>query len=408
MGIPKIGSIPLISSTNVGSAGGAFILSTPSKSSAVLDFDDAEIEICAKEPYAVVRFNGAEDATSTFLKAHQLVQKGLDLLSILGTQDSVILDAEDEHILCWSEPAGTVIRNVSTTLLNFSVGSAKLIVKDKDGNVIPPEKLHPQHHAAFRYYRLAQTTDDLFDSYRNMYLAFEVLLSSQYPRKLKPFEPEIKWLQRALSAASNEIQLSGLGTATGMDLVETILNEIYKDARLPLFHAKDGQDFYIPQDSDARIVISKALNILTQLVLRMAEKWYSARRVGGGVFFGWVYDNVRTQLASSTIFISNYNGPFDPTEKDLSHPRFNSGLQTPCTLAPQFERGREPALFGTFLETDFSSVDPIRCIEVTIENHPYIAQILDVPLRLDGIDRFELLKHIRGNNLNRPRTLFRK
>jgi len=406
MGIPKIGSIPLVSDTTVGSAGGAFLLSTPPKSSIILHFDTADIEVHVGEPYAVIRFSGSEDASSTFANAHRLVQQGLDLLSILGTQDSVILDAENEHILCWSEPNGMVVRSVSTTILNLAVGSPKLIVKDKDGNVVPLVPSSPQHHAAFRYYRLAQTTDDLFDAYRNMYLAFEALLSSHYPKMRR--EQEIEWLRRALTAASSEIPLTGLGSKAGTDTIETILNKIYQDARLPLFHAKEGRAFYIPQDSDARTVVSHALGILTNLVLRMAENWYSARRMGGFVFLGWVYDNVRTQLASCTIYATNYDGPCDPTEQDLSHPRFKSALTAPCTIAPEFEREGEPALMGTFVGADFASVDPIRRIEVATKEHPYLAQTLDVPLQLDGIVQFEVIRHIRGANINQPRTLFRK
>jgi hypothetical protein len=405
MGILKIGSIPLINDTTVGAAGGAFLLSTPPKKNAVLNFDTAEIEIYDSEPYAVVRFQGSKDALSTFDKAHKLVQQGLDLLSILGTQDSVILDAENEHILCWSTIDGIVVRNVSTTLLNFEIGSPKLIVRDKDGNIVPPKPSHPQHHAAFRYYRLAQTTDDLFDAYRNMYLAFEALLSSHYPKE--KHEQEIGWLRRALSVAS-DIPLTGFGIEAESDMVEAILDKIYQDARLPLFHAKEGRTFYIPQDTDSRIVVSQALSILTQLVLRMAEKWYSARRIGGFVFLGWVYNNVRTQLASSKIYITNYAGAFDPTEKDLSHPRFKSALTTPCKITSEFERKREPALKGTFVGVDFESANPIRRIEVATEEHPYLSQLLDAPLYLDGITRFEVVKHVRGANQNQPRTLFRK
>jgi hypothetical protein len=191
-------------------------------------------------------------------------------------------------------------------------------------------------------------------------------------------------------------------------MVEAILDKIYQDARLPLFHAKEGRTFYIPQDTDSRIVVSQALSILTQLVLRMAEKWYSARRIGGFVFLGWVYNNVRTQLASSKIYITNYAGAFDPTEKDLSHPRFKSALTTPCKITSEFERKREPALKGTFVGVDFESANPIRRIEVATEEHPYLSQLLDAPLYLDGITRFEVVKHVRGANQNQPRTLFRK
>src|SRR5688572_650904 len=347
MTAPRIGSIPLVDENAVSSSGGAFLLSTQAKSNEVLRFDDAEIEVHAHEPFAVVRFSGSEDAVSTFSDAHRLVQQGLDMLSILGKQDSVILDAENEHHLCWTEPSGKVVRTVSTTLLEFNVGAINAVIKDKDGNVIPSVPTSPQHHPAFRYYRLAQTTDDLFDAYRNMYLAFEVLLSSHYP-KIKG-EHEIDWLRRALSAATVDTALISLKTERGADEVENIINAIYKDARLPLFHAKEGLAFYMPQDSGARTVVSSALNILTQLVLRMAEKWYSARRMGGGLFFGWVYDNVRTVLSSSVIYVSNYSGSFNADERDLSHPRFKSAVTAPCTLMPELERGKEPALMATFI-----------------------------------------------------------
>jgi hypothetical protein len=406
MRLPQIGSIPLVSAATTGSAGGAFLLSRPAKSSAVLQFDIAEIEVHASEPYAVVRFSGSQDVTSAFSNAHRLVQQGLDLLSILGTQDAVVLDAENEHILCWSEPKGVVVRIVSTTSLEFGVGPAKLELRDKDGNVVPPMPIHPQHHIAFRYYRLAQTTDDLFDAYRNMYLAFEVLLSTQKP-KIKG-EKEIDWLRRSLSAVSGDIPLAGLSAKPGTDIVETILDEIYQNARLPLFHAKEGGGYYIPQDSLARGPVSHALGILTQLVLRMADKLYSARRMSGGVFFGWVYNNVRTQLGSCTMYASDYDGPIDATERDLSHPRFKSALTIPCRIAPEFQRADEPALMATVIGDDLSSVKPIRRLEVATTEHPYLAQTLDVPLQLAAIVRFEVLMHIRGTNLSQPRSLFRK
>lgn len=403
----RIGSIPLVGERTAKPAAAAFLLSSSAVANAVVPFEGAEIEVRAREPYVVVRFNGSKDAITAFSDGHKLVQQGLDLLSVLGTQDSVIRDADDEHLLLWSEPTGLVLRIVSTTLLKFAVGPITAIVRDKDGNVVPLEPSHPRHHIGFRYYRLAQTTDDLFDAYRNMYLAFEVLLSSQYPKTKA--EREVDWLRRALSGASKTISLNGLGTKPGPDPVEAILDEVYRDARLPLFHAKEGWAYYAPQDSpDRRAAVSHALGILTHLVLRMAEGWCGARRMGGGVFFGWVYDNVRGQLASCSAYATNYDGPFDPTEVDLSHPRFQSALKLTCRIAPELQRGREPALLAAATGLDLSSINAIRRIEVATTDHPYIAQILEAPLELDNVARFEVVMHIRGTNLNRPRTLFRK
>jgi len=284
--MPRLGTIPLVASDTVAAAGAAFTLLSPASSDAFLSLDgSAEIEVKEGQRPAVVRFTNSADANTTFERGHRLAQQGLDLLSVLGKQDAAIQDAEDEHLLWWTEPSGLVLRLVSTSVFKLGVGSVTAIVRDKEGNVIPPTPARPRHHIAFRYYRLAQATDDLFDAYRNMYLAFEALLSSRYP--MDKGEREIVWLRRALGAAATTVQLNSLGVVSGDDLVEALLDTIYRDARLPLFHAKEGRDYFAPQDSVAdQAAVSRALAVLTGLVLQMAQMWYEARRARGGVLDG--------------------------------------------------------------------------------------------------------------------------
>jgi hypothetical protein len=273
--------------------------------------------------------------------------------------------------------------------------------------VIPPIRVQPRHHIAFRYYRLAQTTDDLFDAYRNMYLAFELLLSSQHP--VSKGEREIDWLRRALGGAAPVIQLAGLGVNVGNDPVASILDVVYRDARLPLFHAKEGRNYFAPLDSASdRAAVSHALSVLTRLVLRMAQVWFDAPRTGGGVFLGWIYQNIRTQLADCSVRVSNYDGPFDASEADLSHPRFQTAAQLTARLAPEFQRGREPALFAVANGVALSPVQPVRRIEIVTPEHPVMSQILDTELDCDGVARFEVLMHARGLNVNQPKSLFRR
>ena len=55
-------------------------------------------------------------------------------------------------------------------------------VTDPDGNVVqaqPPPT--PLIHEAYRFIRMSRTSDDLYDSYRNLFLAFECLLSDIRP-----------------------------------------------------------------------------------------------------------------------------------------------------------------------------------------------------------------------------------
>jgi hypothetical protein len=71
------------------------------------------------------------------------------------------------------------------------MGPIRITVRDQDGNEVPSEPIRPDYHPALRFYRLSQVTDDLYDSYRNMYLAFEMLISSRFQ---KGNEQELKWL----------------------------------------------------------------------------------------------------------------------------------------------------------------------------------------------------------------------
>jgi hypothetical protein len=380
---------------------------TEATDDAFVAVEGAEIEVRKSQRNIVARFTNAGNASAAFTQGHKFAQQGLDLLSVLGKQDAVIHDAEDEHVLWWSEEGGLVLRVVSTTVLKLAVGRVTLIVRDKDGHVVPQTPVRPRHHIAFRYYRLAQTTDDLFDAYRNMYLAFEAFLSSQYP--MAKGEQEITWLRRALGAAAVAIRLDDLGVGSQGNLVESVLDAVYRDARLPLFHAKEGRDHFPPQDSiDDRMMVSRSLGVLTRIVLRMAEVWSDARRVGGGVFLGWVYRNMRDQLADCSVLANNHAGPFDPGERDLSHARFQSAVKLAVRVAPELERGREPALFATARGSELASVQPIRRLEVVTGEYPLIAQLLDAELECDGVDRFEMLMHIRGMNVNQPRSLFRR
>jgi hypothetical protein len=401
----SLGGIALFDRASLLSNGAAFRLVAPAKVNASVEVAGGHVEVAEGQADVVARFSGAADAEATLDMGHRLAQEGLDLLSVLGRTDSVIEDAEDEYLLWWPTKAGPTMRLVSTAVLRFSVGPATLVARDKEGREVLPHPLQPIHHVGFRYYRLAQITDDLYDAYRNMYLAFEVLLSSRIP--MQKGEREIEWLRRGLSDSA--IRLDGLGFDDETDQVGEIIGAVYREARLPLFHAKEGRDFYPPQESgESRDKISGALTILTRLVLRMAESWYEARRLGGGVYFGWVYENTRKQLERCYMIATNFSGPFDPDEDDLSHDRFESGVRFDLRLAPELERRGEPAVIGEVDAEDLNRIGKIRRIELMAPEHPYMAQLLDSPLTCEYAARFEVVTHVRGANANQPKSLFRR
>jgi hypothetical protein len=159
-------------------------------------------------------------------------------------------------------------------------------------------------------------SDDIFDAFRNMYLAFELLLSAKYP---KGKEREIEWLQVSLAAAAADLNLANL-TPAGVDPVIHITDRVYSNARLPLFHAKDGRAFFAPVPSyQDRRDVGEALQLLTLVVIRMAEAWHQTRRLGGGVNLE-LMSEADKRLFDRVSFVGLSRADFD-VEADLSQPR---------------------------------------------------------------------------------------
>lgn len=404
----QLGAIPLfVSGPSLGlSCGGAFTLASAASADASLALPGAEISIKAGQRDVVVRFEGAVSAEDAAYQSYQLAQKGLDMLSVLGQVDLAIQEAENEHLVWWSDPQGIVLRLTSTMTIALSVGTPKVEIRDNNGDIIQPSSPQPSHHLAFRYYRLAQITEDLYDAYRNMYLAFESLLSSHFPKSRG--ERELVWLHRSLECARSEIVLDDL-VAPSQDIVETVIQVVYLEARLPLFHAKDGQGFFPPQASPTdRQVVARALSVLTQVVLRMSNIWHGVRRAGGGVFYSWIYENTKQLLNECSMVITDCADPVDVSERDLSHERFAAGVMLESRLAPELERRNEPAFLGSVKVSDLVQPREVRRIEIIASDRPYIAQILESVLVFDGALRLEVLMHFRAANLSRPKSLYRQ
>ncbi len=72
---------------------------------------------------------------------------------------------------------------------------------------------------------------------------------------------------------------------SSQDIVEDIINELYTNARLPLFHATASRNVFIPHSLRDRETVGEALRKLTRLLLFLVEKWLNIRRLGGGMSY---------------------------------------------------------------------------------------------------------------------------
>jgi hypothetical protein len=395
--MPAIGSISFALDDGHDS-GVAMLLAKPPQAEISACYGASHILASPNTPHVVCRFNGATSHLDAYAKGSLLLQEALDVLSMTGRGDLITREAQEEYLV-----GGTrTIALASTTTLSVSVGPVQGTVRDSQGNVIQSQTVIPTHHLGFRFYRLSQVSDDLFDAYRNMYLAFESLLSSRYP---KGKELEITWLRSSLSSASADLSLRGLAPPSVPDPIEHILDVIYNGARLPLFHAKDGRAYFAPTHRVAdREAVSTALMMLTHIVIRMADKWFNARRKGAWVNLS-IFEEKNRSLFKDCHFVFSDNPDFSLNDTLASH-SLSNGQRFAAEFHETFDNQQRHHVFGELDVNLLSDRGPLHALYLVNSESPLIGMSPDTTVDLVGFDKLQVLIFLRGRNASAPKYLF--
>ena len=203
-----------------------------------------------------------------------------------AAQALTIEGAETVHLVWWTETRGIVLRDVAISDLGFRF-SATAEVRDAAGNLVTQPAPPPVPcHESFRYFRISQTTGDLFDAYRNLYLAVESLLSTVVPMRLNasggPAEGEGRWLHRALTEVHPPtVDLANYVVAGAADPVDAVFDDLYAGTRTQLFHSKAGRPILLPHTLSGRDDVLASLERLGRLYVDLARSALSLQRRGG-------------------------------------------------------------------------------------------------------------------------------
>lgn len=409
--MPTFGGISLLEFVSVPCSGTAFELDAPAREDAVAVTDGWSVEVSDGLKLVVARGGqdiGYEDA---FRSGLLHAQQGLDLLSIQGKGDLSIRRFDDDHLAWWIRPEGLAIRVVSIAPVNIDVPPVTLTVTNASGRPVPsPPPTILSWHESFRYFRLSQTADDLFDAYRNAYLALESVLSSITPQKLsragKVAEREGAWFKRALSEANRILSLSTFTPAGTVDPIQHLFDELYVGMRSAMSHAKSGRRVLLPRNEAERQDVTESLGRLTQLYLKLAELHLGARRSGGAMFAVAFRMMTEPSFASMTVLASDDESPFNPADTVI-----NPGGGSTAELT-------DPSPVDTttpFLTTRLTSADardlaelPFirRVAAVSADGTPVMATALEAQLVLGTATRFEALLGARGANVRQPRSRY--
>jgi hypothetical protein len=388
-------------------AGGAFrvSLSTPAKDPDVVsvEFDGHTVEVHPEARQAIVR--SARLPTGDVADhVHEVAQRGLDIIAFQGRGAATMPRGHEEHLLWWRDPAGTALRLVVRHHFGVAV-SAEARVIGPDGREKPPDPVPPPRWIpGLRYFRLSQTADDVFDAYRNTFLALEAILAELVPGGPRG---ERAGLKHALQdVESRGLVIVGDYVAAGQRTpLNAFLDDQYTALRCATFHAKQRPRSLLPGSLQDRQTVAAALEPLTRLVLSLGRSATDLTfRSGGMTAIGFEMMIIAPMSDRLGLAVARDDTPVrrDQTFSDL-------GALPMLDLASRYlgrldAHGLEQGFLGKadsaeFLRVPFNSV-VAHVDEELLSRHT-------VPLiDPDGVDRLEVVYVYGLENRRTPRTSF--
>ena len=257
-----------------------------------------------------------------------------------------------------------------------------------------------------RYLRMSETTDDLFDAFRNVYLALESLLNRLQPRDLQS-EGEGAWLRRALTWVHATVGLGSYLSAPAGDPVQATYDELWIEVRNKVFHAKSPLTSFLPQDLARRAQVADAKDRYVRLYLELAYREFGSRFPAGGLRVSSHAARAATDAITSgsqIAFQADLSREDLPGGPSLESPEITS-LPTNPTTEPRTPGSSAVIARTPILDLTGSTVVG-RVFLFNASGQFAHAQSLDCHVNLTGFDIFELLLAFNLTGRQARKTLY--
>jgi len=337
------------------------------------------------------------------------VQQALDLLCVAEHQRLRVENYEREHMV-WYDSGGASILRV-TTVVGFGVtvsASAKIVRangKTEEPDLYPV----PAWNECFRYYRLAQVSEDPFDAFRNLWLSLELALSIKSAKAQG--EGEAAWIRRVGNTLRGSIP-KGAWPSKGTDPIGDLINDHYVDTRCRLFHAKAGKPRLNPLVTADRRIVMERFGTLLPFVREVLGDVAGAPKGGGGMTYQGFQRAMEAAHGDGLILLSDSQQPLDRAET----------VDSPCWFGakvvpgPRMANESRPGLELRGIRIDAQDVAPaaIRRIGLASKGDDGAVQTLfatslrSSSLNLDNdFNGFEAIFGVELVNQLSPRARFR-
>ncbi len=324
----SVGGVDLEISDNNVVAGAVFLMSLEGFGTAdwsaeppyVVEVDGQRVRLINGHAAFVSLRTGCSEPHAVMAQALEVAQRALDLEAARGQAPRSFKRVDEQHIVWWRTRDTTVLRLVVSRPLtvNATVGASGA----HGGSARPPWEGSATWNAALRFFRLTQLADDIFDAYRNAFLALEAILDASAPAGGPGGERA--WLKFALTHVlpKHGIEIKRyLIDAGGGDPVDQFLDEQYSARRCALFHAKSSRGALLPGVVADRHEVSAALEPLIRLDLDLNRSVLGIIFPAGGMTVGGL-EMVMDNLAAYRYEVAVLHDP-NP-DQDLTRDQLDS------------------------------------------------------------------------------------
>lgn len=355
------------------------------------DTDPSGIEVEAKRRVkAVVVRNLAGSRPAELLpQALDSANRGLDLLCASGVAPMVIADP-DLLNLCWWEGADSArcmrVACRVRSQARLTVGGGIPDAGDPGNLILAPTST--TWDPALRYFRLSQVTDDLFDAFRNLYLAVESAFDASFPRPNGMGEGD--WLLAALrNAASQGVNLNLYAPPGARSAERRLYKEIWTDIRNAVFHAKGSQARFVPLDASKRPAVLDAHRRLGALFMDLAGREWGVRFLSSGMGVAAIDAMAAGFLSDTQITLSSTRASIDAR----GNVSVTEGTKVTSTSrrAPELDDDRTRFVVASFDEQQLAVMPSVASLILTKDHAIYAFDDFDgSTVTLDSVDRLEV------------------
>jgi len=381
----------------------------PLKSESVIDYiwesQDShwQVELKQDHIHAVARSRDPQAYDNLVTSGLEQIQRCLDIIAVKKLGILILDHPEINHIALFQKNEETIIKYFSVVSLGIET-KVSVEVRDKDGNIKPSAPIpEPSWTWAFRYYRLSQASQDIFEAYRNLFLSLEALLNIIHPKQ--PSENERKWLENALSEIAVKVPLANHTPATITDPIDYFMETQYTNIRCRLFHAK-YPDALLPHEELNPTDILVAYEVLLRLWRDIAETYFQVPRAGS------VFTYQGFKFLMDGVFKHPLSLHFT---EDNSPPRKDDTQVSPLGLTTfEFEQSRylgetKPGIVswqGEISLLDIHKHLSIHRVCSLVDKTLMNVDSIKDGLSPSGVDVFQTYQSMRLLNRGQPKTTF--